>query len=146
VISISSRGDNNAGRVLRGDRLVGAVANNGSSELDFSTRRFNFRRGISSLKDFISSCIGGVPICSLNISSATIVRGESRPDEEGRKKRVTGEGFDGAGATSGAYRSVMRLLNDLQGFEYDDDVKVGRLRLSVAKTLLECHTEVRGTW
>jgi len=83
------------------------------------------------VKDFIWSWIGGVPICNLNISSATIVRGESRPDGEGRKKRVTGEDFDGAGDARGAYRSVMRLLNDLRGFHYVEDVGSRRLRLSV---------------
>jgi hypothetical protein len=75
----------------------------------------------------------------------TIVRGESRPDGEGRKKRVTGEGFDGAGATRGAYRSVMRLLNDLRGVHYDENVDSRRLRLSVATTRFACRP-YGGTW
>jgi hypothetical protein len=95
------------------------------------------------VKDFVWSWIGGVPICNLNISSVTIVRGESRPDGEGRKKRVTGEGFDGAGATRGAYRSVMRLLNDLRGVHYDENVDSRRLRL-LQHGLRADRTEARG--
>lgn len=89
---------------------MGEVANSGSfPSLGFSTRLFILPRGVSSLNDFISSCTGGVPICSLNISSATIVRGESRPDDDGgRKKRLTGDGLDGAGATRGVNRSVIQ--------------------------------------
>jgi hypothetical protein len=61
------------------------------------------------VKDFKSSCgIGGVPICKLRISSAiTRVRGESRPEADDRKKRSTGEGWDGVGAAKREYRSVI---------------------------------------
>lgn len=57
---------------------------------------------------------GGVPMWSLMISSATSVRGESRPEPEERKKRSTGEAGDGEGLKTVENRSVMKAPTIMQ--------------------------------
>jgi hypothetical protein len=60
---------------------------------------------------------GGVPIWSLMISSATSVRGESRPEPEERKKRSTGEAGDGEGVKIVENKSVMKAQTIMQLIE-----------------------------
>jgi hypothetical protein len=63
------------------------------------------------------------------ISSATSVRGESRPEPEERKKRSTGEAGDGEGLKTVENRSVMKAPRIMQ--------LIGRIRPQQKRRALE---------
>jgi hypothetical protein len=117
-ISISSRA---GGGVVGGRRLAGNISDdvslalpnvNSSTPEKFSViegRFLKFDLGRFGRKWLFSVLRrGGVPIWSLMISSATSVRGESRPEPEVRKKRSTGEAGNGEGLKTVENRSVMK--------------------------------------
>jgi hypothetical protein len=149
-ISISSGA---GGGVVGGRRLAGNISDEGSVAvpnvysstpekvsviegrfLKFGLGRFGRKWLFSVLRR------GGVPICSLMISSATSVRGESRPEPEERKKRSTGEAGDGEGLKTVEYKSVMKAPRIMQ--------LIGRIRAQQKRRALHrlLTSSSRKTW